>query len=62
MPKGAPPQPYERNICRFAFLAPDIQAMILEGRQPPDLTLTRLISETIPVCWEAQRRQFAIPC
>lgn len=42
----------------LAFLAPDIQRSILEGRQPPGLTLKRLISGEIPLNWAEQRAMF----
>lgn len=53
VPKSA----YERNLVRLAFLAPDIQARIMEGRQPPTLSLTQLMSGPIPTCWIEQRRR-----
>ena len=52
----APTNPYDRRLLRMAFLAPDIQRDILDGRQPPGLTLERLIHGSIPACWEAQKR------
>lgn len=58
----APPGAYERTICRIAFLAPDIQKRILEGRQPADMTLDRLLHGRIPTSWEAQRSLFGIAC
>lgn len=60
--QGAPASPYDRNLCRLAFLAPDIQAQILEGKQHPALTLTRLLTGDIPPSWEDQRRLFEVPC
>jgi site-specific DNA recombinase len=57
-----PKSPYERNLCRLAFLAPDIQAAILEGRQPYDLTLARFFHQDIPPVWADQRRAFGFPC
>ncbi|MBL8554374.1 MAG: hypothetical protein JNL41_08855 [Phenylobacterium sp.] len=56
----APPGAYERKICRLAFLAPDIQKRILEGRQPADMTLDRLLHGRIPTSWTAQRSLFGI--
>jgi hypothetical protein len=58
----APAIPYERNLCRLAFLAPDIQTMILEGRQPTGVTINTLLKGDIPPSWEDQRRVFGIPC
>ena len=52
----SPSSPYDRNILRLAFLAPDIQRAILEGRQPLDLNLERLKKTTIPLAWSQQRR------
>ena len=51
----APPGAYDRKVCRLAFLAPDIQEAILDGRQPAGLTLDRLISQPLPTRWSAQR-------
>ncbi len=47
---------YISQLLPLAFLAPDLTHMILEGRQPPDLTPERLIKNTkLPVDWAAQR-------
>jgi site-specific DNA recombinase len=56
----APEGAYERKICRLAFLAPDIQKRILEGRQPAGMTLDRLLHGRIPTSWAAQRSLFGI--
>ena len=45
---------YVRRILRCAFLAPDLVEAILQGRQPPELTLDRLC-KNLPVDWGAQR-------
>lgn len=47
--------PYLRRIMPLAFLAPDIQRSILEGRQPAGLTLKRLTSAELPLDWKDQR-------
>ena len=47
---------YDRKLCRLAFLAPSIQRAILEGRQPTNLTLDRLL-QPFPPCWREQRRR-----
>lgn len=52
---AAPANPYERNLIKLAFLAPDLQAAILEGRQPPTLTLQALIAADLPPAWPDQR-------
>ena len=48
---------YLRSLVPLAFLAPDIQAAIMEGRQPVGLTLQSLRDREIPVCWSDQRMQ-----
>ena len=63
----APTSPYDRNILRLAFLAPDIQKAILEGRQPQHLNLETLKKTTIPLAWTEQRKALGfgeqgIPC
>jgi len=57
-----PKRPYDRYLSRLAFLAPDIQTAILEGRQPHTLSLARLMESPIPPLWEDQRRVFGFPC
>ena len=48
-----------RRIVRLAYLAPDLQTMILQGRQPPSLTLEQLTRGDIPPGWSDQRAMFA---
>lgn len=51
------PRTYVSSIVPFAFLAPDICRLILEGQQPADLTLDRLLGlRPFPVDWAAQRQ------
>jgi hypothetical protein len=50
--------PYLRRLVRLAFLAPDIQQAIMDGRQPSGLTLQQLRESEIPACWDEQRRRF----
>jgi DNA invertase Pin-like site-specific DNA recombinase len=57
---ASPTSAYQRKLCRLAFLAPDIQTSILEGRQPADLTLQRLMNCSIPTSWSSQRSMFGI--
>ena len=47
---------FERKIARLAFLAPDIQHAILNGCQPPGMTLSRLSAMRIPPAWADQRK------
>ncbi|MFN9833751.1 MAG: recombinase family protein [Phenylobacterium sp.] len=58
LPGSAPDGPYERRLIRLAFLAPDLQAKILEGRQPRGLTLKALLRWEPPADWPAQRAEF----
>ncbi|WP_066548819.1 MULTISPECIES: hypothetical protein [unclassified Sphingomonas] len=51
----APTSPYDRNIRRLAFLAPDIQRAILDGRQPHHLNLKALKHVELPLNWSRQR-------
>ncbi|MNE73928.1 hypothetical protein D3C80_1699670 [compost metagenome] len=55
---AAPVGAYDRKLVRLAFLAPDLQRAILEGRQAPGLTLSRLLDEPISPDWNCQRRMF----
>jgi hypothetical protein len=55
---AAPPSPYHRRLVRLAFLAPDIQRAILAGKQPPGLTLGRLVERPLPLLWSEQRQAF----
>ncbi len=54
----APASPHQRRLIRLAFLSPELQQCILDGRQPQGLTLARLIEAEIPLCWDAQERMF----
>ncbi len=56
--EAAPASPHQRRLVRLAFLSPDLQQCILDGRQPQGLTLARLIDTEIPLSWEAQERMF----
>jgi len=47
--------PYLKSLSRLAFLAPDIQQAIINGRQPAGLTLQSLRERNVPVSWAAQR-------
>ena len=47
---------YVSRILPCAFLAPDIVEAILDGRQPEDLTLDKLVAR-IPLDWAEQRKQ-----
>jgi site-specific DNA recombinase len=45
---------YDRNLARLAFLAPDLQQRLLEGRHPRTLTLQQLVRTDFPLAWSDQ--------
>lgn len=47
---------YVGKIIRLTELAPDITMAILNGRQPPSMTLSQM--EDVPLLWEEQRQAF----
>ncbi|MEM8644206.1 MAG: recombinase family protein [Pseudomonadota bacterium] len=56
----APDSPYDRNVLRLAFLAPDIQRAIIQGRQPLHLNLEKLKKTAIPLAWSEQRKALGL--
>jgi hypothetical protein len=50
---------YVSRILRTTLLAPEIVEMIVDGRQPVDLTLAKL-SKPFPADWKGQMRRFGI--
>ncbi|MAZ04631.1 MAG: hypothetical protein CMN56_15970 [Sneathiella sp.] len=58
--QAAPISPWRRNLVRLAFLAPDIQRAILDGRQPDHLTLALLMKKEVPLLWADQHRKYGI--
>jgi site-specific DNA recombinase len=52
---AAPLSPYDRKLVRLAFLAPDIQRAIIEGRQPAGFTLHAFIKMDVPAGWQDHR-------
>lgn len=53
-------EPYIRTRIPLAFLAPKLQAAILDGRQPVHLSVAQLIRDDIPMGWNEQARLFDI--
>ncbi len=45
---------YMTRVLRLSLLAPDIVEMILDGRQPPEMTLA-VVLEPFPEEWERQK-------
>jgi site-specific DNA recombinase len=47
---------YFTRLVRLSYLAPDITQVILEGRQPRDLTAEKLLEHSrLPLAWHQQR-------
>lgn len=44
---------YMTRVLRLSLLAPEIVEMILDGRQPPEMTVATLL-EPFPLEWEGQ--------
>jgi hypothetical protein len=51
---------YAGRILDCAFLAPDIVEAILDGRQPVDLGIQKLLKD-LPLDWIAQRQTLGFP-
>ena len=49
------------RALRLNYLAPDIIAAIVDGRQPADLTRRRLLNSSIPMDWVQQRALLGFP-
>lgn len=47
---------YIRTRAQLAFLSPRIQAAIVEGTQPAELTLARILRTGVPLDWTEQER------
>jgi hypothetical protein len=49
--------PHLTRLARLSYLAPDLQAAILAGRQPPELSARQLLRTAhLPACWKRQRQ------
>ncbi len=51
--------PYLTRVFRLAFLAPEVVEAILDGRQPPSLSL-EVFRDQLPVDWLEQRALLGI--
>lgn len=49
------------RALRLNYLAPDIIAAIIDGRQPADLNRRKLLNTSIPMDWAQQRTLFGFP-
>jgi len=50
---------YVRRLVDLAFLSPELVEAILQGRQPVELTATRLTGLDLPLDWTDQRSLLA---
>jgi hypothetical protein len=48
------------NHLPVAFLAPDIIELVVTGRHPPGLSVTRLRRMSLPMLWSEQRAALGI--
>jgi hypothetical protein len=53
--KGMGPSLFAR-LLRVNYLAPDIQAAIVDGTQPQKLSRWQIVHGPMPLDWEQQRR------
>ncbi len=58
---ASPTTPWRRKLVRLAFLAPDLQEVILTGQQSADLTLSHLMDRDMPLSWKDQRHWIRDP-
>jgi len=50
---------FVRRMIRPAFLAPDLKAAVLDGRQPAGMTLEAITRADLPLDWSEQHRLYA---
>jgi hypothetical protein len=50
---------YIRRLVNLAFLSPQLVELIMQGRQPVKLTVTRLTELDLPMDWAEQYRLLA---
>jgi hypothetical protein len=48
-------QAYIRTRSQLAILSPMIQSAILNGTQPVDLNLQKIVQAQVPLDWDAQK-------
>lgn len=54
---GWTPSPLRQRL-KLAFLSPDITKAILDGRQPADLSLEKILRSDLPLDWDRQAKKF----
>jgi len=52
---------YFTRVLRVSFLSPEITKIILQGRQPPELTANRIMTGgKLPPSWATQKKQLGL--
>lgn len=51
---------YVTRVLRLSLLAPELVEMVVNGRQPPEMTLAAVL-RPFPVDWEGQSKAFNLP-
>ena len=54
--RNVPGPRHKRRLARLAFLSPNLQTAIIEGRQPTGLTLAKIVRGKLPACWHEQEK------
>lgn len=52
---AAPATQHDRQVCRLAFMAPELQRQILAGHQPPGMGLRHILKSQMPLAWADQK-------
>jgi len=52
---AAPATQHDRQVCRLALMAPDLQRQILTGDQPVGLALRQVLKSPMPLAWADQK-------
>ncbi len=47
-------RPYVRRVLRLAFLSPSITSLVLDGKQPGDISASELLAADLPYNWRQQ--------
>jgi site-specific DNA recombinase len=55
---AAPATQHDRQVCRLALMAPELQRQILAGTQPRGLALRQVLKSPMPLAWADQKSWF----
>ncbi|NDW45425.1 recombinase family protein [Ruegeria sp. PrR005] len=59
--KSGQSESFVRTRSQLAFLSPRLQAAILAGTLPPEMTARRILSNPIPLDWAEQEQLYGLP-